>query len=454
MTSRQQAFALLLRCVAFASGLAVATEAADHGVSSLDSTLAISQYAHTAWRVEDGAFDAAPNAVTQTPDGYLWVGTDAGVVRFDGVRFVRWTSPAEAPALSSPVFSLLGTRDGSLWIGTGSGIVRWDGTALQQFPELIGRFNSILEGSDGTVWAVRSRLRGTIPGPLCRFTSSGGRCFGASDGIACLNGVAAFGDQHGDLWFGGSNALCRWNPTTSKTYLQKELDSTGGLTGITSLAGASDGSIWVGIGRAGGGLGLARLRNEAITNDVMPGFDASRIEVTALLVDRDQSVWLGAKGNGIYRIRGRTVDHFGSADGLSSDTIRAFHQDREGTVWVVTSRGLDRFRGFHVVSYSVRQGLTTDNVHSVLAASDGTIWIGTQGRLDRLRNGIASSLSARDGLPGKNTTALFEDRARRLWVGVDDGLAVYENNTFRSVPSDDREPLGIVGAMTQVCFTS
>jgi ligand-binding sensor domain-containing protein len=207
----KRALALLLHGLALASVLTVAAQAAEHGTSPLDPTLAISQYAHTAWRVEDGAFDSAPNAVTQTPDGYLWVGTDAGVVRFDGVRFVRWTSPAEAPALSSPVYSLLGTRDGTLWIGTGRSIVRWDGTALQQFPELIGRFNAILEGSAGAIWAVRSRLDGTLPGSLCRFTSNGARCFGASDGIACLNAVAAFGDQHGDLWFGGSNALCRWN---------------------------------------------------------------------------------------------------------------------------------------------------------------------------------------------------------------------------------------------------
>jgi hypothetical protein len=154
----KRALALLRHGLALASVLAVAAEAADQGASTLDPTLAISQYAHTAWRVEDGACDGAPNAVTQTPDGYLWVGTDDGVVRFDGVRFVRWTSPAEAPALSWPVFSLLGTRDGSLWIGTGHSIVRWDGTALQQFPELIGRFNSILEGSDRVIWAVRSRL--------------------------------------------------------------------------------------------------------------------------------------------------------------------------------------------------------------------------------------------------------------------------------------------------------
>ena len=443
-----RALALLLHGLALAAGLIVVAEGAASGASQLDPTLALSQYAHTAWRVEDGAFDGAPNAIAQTSDDYLWIGTDAGVVRFDGVRFVRWTPPTEARALSVAVHSLLGARDGSLWIGTMRSVVRWDrGSGLQEFPELIGRFNALLEDRDGAVWGARSRLGGTIPGPLCRFTPSGVRCFGAAEGIACANAVAAFHDRRGDLWFGGSNALCRWNASGSTTYLQKELAATGGLGGVSSVAGTSDGSIWVGIGRSGGGL--VRLSDGIARDESVPGFDASRIEVTALLVDRDDSVWIGARGNGIYRIRGRTVDHFGTADGLSSDTIRDFYQDREGSVWVVTSRGVDRFRGFRVVSYSVRQGLASDNVNSVLAASDGAIWMGMQGTLATLRNGIASSLSARDGLPGKNTTALFEDRAHRLWVGVDDGLAVYENGTFRAVPSGDRDPLGIVTAITQ-----
>jgi signal transduction histidine kinase/ligand-binding sensor domain-containing protein len=439
-----------LHSFAFALALAAAAEAASGPASQLDPALAISQYAHTAWRVEDGAFDGAPNAIAQTPDGYLWIGTDAGIVRFDGVRFVRWTPPTEARALSVAVYSLLGTRDGSLWIGTMRSVVRWDGGAvLQQFPELIGRFNALLEGGDGAVWGARSRLGGTIPGPLCRFTPSGVGCVGAAEGIACPNAVAAFRDPRGDLWFGGSNALCRWNAAGSQTYLQQALAATGGLGGISALAGASDGSMWVGIGRSGAGLGLVHLRDGAATSDVTPGFDASGIDVTALLVDRDDSVWMGVRGKGVYRLRGQTVDHFGTADGLSSDSIRGFYQDREGCVWVITSRGVDRFRGLRVVTYSRRQGLASDNVASVLAASDGTIWMGMQGSLGRLRDGVAASLTARDGLPGKNTTALFEDREHRLWVGVDDGLAVYEHHTFRSVPSDDRDPVGIVTAMTQ-----
>ena len=85
--------------------------------NALDPERLISQYAHTAWRIEDGVFSGAPHAITQTTDGYLWIGTEAGLVRFDGVRFFTFTTPDGKPLYSPSIYSLLGARDGSLWIG-------------------------------------------------------------------------------------------------------------------------------------------------------------------------------------------------------------------------------------------------------------------------------------------------------------------------------------------------
>src|SRR5882724_11609685 len=89
---------------------------------ALDPSKYISQYSHTAWRVRDGSLAARPNAIVQTTDGYLWIGTDAGLVRFDGVRFVPWTPPVGKQLASPAVWSLLAARDGSLWIGTRAGL--------------------------------------------------------------------------------------------------------------------------------------------------------------------------------------------------------------------------------------------------------------------------------------------------------------------------------------------
>lgn len=100
-------------------------------VAAVDSSLHISQYGHSAWRIQDGFFRAQPNVITQTSDGYIWVGTDAGLFRFDGVRVVPWTPPDGSHLLSAKIISLLASRDGSLWIGTDAGLSHWVGGRLK-----------------------------------------------------------------------------------------------------------------------------------------------------------------------------------------------------------------------------------------------------------------------------------------------------------------------------------
>src|SRR5271169_6816965 len=92
---------------------------------ALDPSLDVSQYAHTSWKVRDGFFKGRIEAITQTPDGYLWLGTDFGLVRFDGVRAVPWEPPAGTHLPGSRIRSLLSTRDGTLWIGTNEGLASW-----------------------------------------------------------------------------------------------------------------------------------------------------------------------------------------------------------------------------------------------------------------------------------------------------------------------------------------
>jgi ligand-binding sensor domain-containing protein len=126
---------------------------------ALDPDRRISQYAHTAWRVRDGAFAGAPSTITQTTDGYVWIGTLAGLLRFDGVRFVPFVPPAGQHLPNPAVMSLLGATDGSLWIGTASGLAQWKNGELFTFPETAGRVNSIYEDRDGTIWIARSSAK-------------------------------------------------------------------------------------------------------------------------------------------------------------------------------------------------------------------------------------------------------------------------------------------------------
>lgn len=416
----------------------------------LNPAIRISQYSHTAWRIQDGSFSGVPHAITQTADGYLWIGTDAGVVRFDGSRFVPWVPPADAALPSTTVYSLFGARDGSLWIGTSRSLAHWKNGRLIEFPSIIGRINSVLEDAQGATWMVRSRLGGTVKGALCRVQDSDVRCYGEAVGMACANADALIRDGPGNLWLGGSDALCRWSSDgVASSYLRRELKQTQGLVGVSALAAATDGTLFVGIDRSGANLGLRQFAGGAWKTFRAPGMDGATLEVTALFNDRSGSLWIGTTNDGVYRVNDGRTDHFRSADGLTSDSIENFYQDREGNLWVVTSTGIDRFRDFRVTSFSRREGLTADRVHAVLGGRDGRVWIGNEGALDVLRQDQLSSISARNGMPGKIITSLLEDHLGRLWVGVDGDLAVYESGRFRVVKKSNGSAIGIVGSMTE-----
>jgi ligand-binding sensor domain-containing protein len=131
---------------------------------ALDPALDVSQYAHTTWKVGDGSSEGVVFALAQTPDGYLWLGTEFGLRRFDGVRSVAWQPPAGESLPSSDVRSLHAARDGRLWIGTARGLASLRDGRLTHYPELDSQvIEELLEDREGAIWAagwspVRGRL--------------------------------------------------------------------------------------------------------------------------------------------------------------------------------------------------------------------------------------------------------------------------------------------------------
>jgi signal transduction histidine kinase/ligand-binding sensor domain-containing protein len=417
---------------------------------ALDPSRQISQYAHTAWRVQDGAFSGTPHAITQTVDGYLWIGTEGGLLRFDGVRFVSWISSDGKQLPSRRIYSLLGASDGSLWIGTGIGLARSkNGESIDYSAAAPGFIEAILEDANGTVWMTRSQVGTDTRGPLCSIGGNDVHCHGEEAGIPFHYAQPLTRDDLGNLWIGSSLGVCRWTSGSTNTYLPPALKNAKGLSGVAAITAARDGTLWVGMRQTGADLGLQQLINGTWKSVAMPGLDGSKISVSALLMDREGGLWIGTENQGIYRVHDGKADHFGSADGLSSNSVNGFYEDHEGDLWAVTTRGIDRFHETRVESFSIREGMTGDEVGSVLTSRDGTVWIGNVGGLNRLRHGELSAVTARNGLPGRLVTSLLEDHSGRLWVGVDDGLTVYENGRFRAIHKPDGSPLGVVTAMTE-----
>jgi signal transduction histidine kinase/ligand-binding sensor domain-containing protein len=407
--------------------------------SGLDSNLRLTQYRHTAWRVQDGSFAAAPNAIAQTTDGYIWIGTGAGLVKYDGVRFAPWTAPGQPPPFSAVVLSLLGAADGTLWIGTETQLWSLKNNTLSE--HVRGRITAIIEDRHHRIWVVRQRPPDP-DGGLCQAAGEQPRCIGGDDRLRLSYAVALAEDIHGNLWVGSSGQLLQWSDHSAQGYFRDRLARFEGVSGVMSVVALRDGSIWAAVARVG--IGIIRMVSGTAETVTIPGLDTEK--VTALYVDREQSVWIGTSNEGIYRVASGRIDRLRAEGGLSSNAVTRFFEDREGNVWVATTKGLDRLRDTRVVTFSTAEGLSADLAGSVLAAADGRVWVGNIGGLDVIQGSRVTSVR----IPGRNVTALWEDRARRLWVGLDAELALYADGEFRRVHGlDGRTHLGLVTTLTE-----
>ena len=253
--------------------------------NALDPNRQITQYGHTAWRTQDGVLPGAPNAVAQTADGYLWIGMDNDVVRFDGMRFVRWALPGIDTLPGPRIITLLGGRDGSLWIGSSGGVARWKDRRLVNYNDKRGRINAIVEDRNGTVWITRTRAPDR-EGPLCRVNGQSLQCYNEAGGIpfAAFGAEALVDDQVGGLWMSTARGVSHWTPTASSHYFPEVLKRAEGSAGVRDLARDADGWMWAGIGRRGTGLGLQRLSGGSWKSYDAPGLKGSSLSVAALLL--------------------------------------------------------------------------------------------------------------------------------------------------------------------------
>ena len=417
---------------------------------ALDPSLDVSQYAHTAWKSRDGFPNGLIYSIAQTADGYLWLGTEFGLVRFDGVRGAPWQPPADQHLPSSAIESLLAARDGTLWIGTWKGLASWKDGRLTQYTELDGLLiMALLEDRDGAVWA--GGFAYSPPGKLCAIQKGTVHCYG-EDGSLGKGPVGLYEDSKGNLWAGVLNGLWRWKPGPAQFY-----PLSGESAGIQGLAEDAGGDLLIALS----GRVAKLVGGRAESTYPYPG-SARESPARIFLRDRDGGLWVGTFGGGLLHVHRGIIDTFTQFGGLSGNRITALFQDHEGDIWIATTSGLDRFREHAIVTFSMNQGLSPSE--SVLAARDGSVWVANPDGLRRWSNGqitvyrqahLKATPSRADvavkvrevtlsGLPPLPYVSFFEDDRARIWLAANAGVGYLKNDRFNLIGA---LPDGIVYSM-------
>ena len=408
-------------------GLAISLTAGPS--AALEPRKALTQYTHQTWQAHEGLPQNSILAMVQGRQGYLWLGTQEGLVRFDGVRFTVFER-AQTGLSHNFVRALREDRSGALWIGTnGGGVNRLQNGVFQAFRRREGlpsdEVNCIYEDQAGTVWV------GTTAG-LVRLEGSRFTTDSVPPDLRKRDIRALGEDGDGNLWSGADDGSLH--------------RVTGGAAGIDRIPVLGSGvinvlfrdragALWIGTD----GDGLARWKDGALTHYTKRQ-GLSSPKVLSILEDRAGCLWIGTDGGGINRFcRGRFTS-YSARDGLSNAFVSSLCEDREGNLWIGThGGGLNRFSDGNFTRFGSAEGLTFEDHATYLESRDGSFWIGTWGGgLYRTRDGVVKSYTERDGLSYDEVSSLAEDAEGRVWIGTwGGGLNVFEKGTLpgRRVPS-------------------
>jgi ligand-binding sensor domain-containing protein len=384
----------------------------------------LDRYVVTSWTHESGLPTSWVSAVTQDRQGYLWLGTKDGLIRFDGLKFSRVEFANEPPLPDRSIVSLCAARDGSLWIGYAvRGVSRLgpDGR-LQNFGQREGfagrRVRGLTQDQRGTIWA-------STRGGLFRFLNEQWERVDARLGLADGPAYTVYEDSVGNLWTGTATGVYRRESGQDRFQL---VDAS--IQHSPSFSEGPSGTVWI----TDPDVGVRKL----VDRDGLKGGSQAMGMGVALLQERRGNLWVATFGQGLWLVRqdrtsAPTIETMTTRDGLLSDTVLSLFEDVEANVWVGTQAGLHKFAPRRVTPVT-DVGL----VRAVVAALDGDVWVATASGLLRFSSGERRMYGRRDGLPSSSARALHIDRSGVLWVATDRGVARFVNGRFSSLPLIER----------------
>ncbi len=415
---------------------------------ALDPSRAVTQYVHDVWTTSVGLPQNSVTTLLQTRDGYLWFGTQEGLVRFDGLRFSVFDRENTRAMRGAWIWTLAEGADGTLWIGThDGGLMSYSRGRFEVYARDRGLpnevVNSLLVDSSNTLWVVTEGglatvrdgrvttfpavqelvgdgVRSVAEGPggiiwigtasgLLRYQAGTFSELGVDDGLCGASVRAVHTNADGSAWVITDGGISRYEGSELTCKLHERLD----LFPIKSTLKDTAGGLWMATQRGLLHYASGKLRRFGVADGLLTE------DLNALFEDRDGCIWVGSLGGGAIRYANGTFSHLSSENGFGADRVHAFLEDREGGLWVGTDDGgLHRLKHGKFTVIGTPEGLSHDHVWGILEDRTGAIWIATDSGLNRLEGGTIRQYFTRDGLGSNIVQALYEDRSGGIWVGT------------------------------------
>jgi signal transduction histidine kinase/ligand-binding sensor domain-containing protein len=438
-----------------------------HALYAIDPNRAMSQYVRDRWGTEQGFPRGPVYAIAQTSDGYLWIGTDAGLVRFDGWNFRLIKDESGSYTITS-VLGLNTSADGSLWI-------QLQDLTILRYHDGVFENPSSGPGSATGFSAMSRNDRGSVVGwrmdiGAFGFRNNGFQMLAPATDLPRSPVTAIAQTPDGDLWMGTRDAgLFRFGAGKTSSIRN-------GLPDLKVNCLLPDGAreLWVGTDS-----GIVKWNGSELTGSGLPA-SFNGVQALAMVRDRDANIWVGTDSRGLLRLNSQGITHLDDTD---SAAVTAIFEDREANLWIGSASGLERLRDSAFVTYSLPEGIPSDGTNPVfvdsnnrmwfppidgglmwmkdgkhehvhnagldkdviysIAGSRGELWLGRRdGGLTQLRTDQASfgdkTYTHADGLAEDSVYSVYQGRDGTVWAGtLSGGVSKLSNGKFTNYTTAD-----------------